>query len=187
MWNASKFAFMQLGPDYKPPSMDIMATPGGLGTESEVDKWILHRANVAINETNQGFSDYLFQHCTTAIYSFWLYDFCDVYLESTKRVFYKGDEKEREAARSTLYTCLDIGLRLIHPFMPYISEELWQRLGRRAEADPPSLVVSPYPESGAWLNDSIDNNMKFIRNIIHTARLLLQVFFPFNSPFILSL
>ena len=57
--------------------------------KSAADKWILNRAAVAITDTNTAFNDYAFQQCTTAIYNFWLYDLCDVYLEATKRVFYK--------------------------------------------------------------------------------------------------
>lgn len=169
MWNCCKFSLMQLGVGYTPPAQDIINTQG-LGTESAIDRWILNRANVAITDVNDGFKEYNFPKCTTAIYNFWLYDLCDVYLECSKRVFYTGTEDEKSAARSTLYTCLDIGLKLIHPFMPFISEELYQRLPRRTSTDAPSLMISPFPETGTWSNVQLDDDVAFMKSIVHTAR-----------------
>ena len=58
---------------------------------------------------------------------------------------YGSDDAAKSTSRNILYTCLDVGLRLIHPFMPFVSEELFQRLPRRTENEPPSLCVTPYP------------------------------------------
>ena len=65
---------------------------------------------------------------TTALYNFWLYDLCDVYLEYLKPVFQRGEGGAILTARHVLRACLDVGLRLISPYMPFISEELYQRL-----------------------------------------------------------
>ena len=61
-------------------------------------------------------------------------------------MLYGGDEDQKRVSRNVLYTCLDVGLRLIHPFMPFVSEELFQRLPRRTRHEPPSICVTPYPQ-----------------------------------------
>jgi len=77
-----------------------------------------------------------------------LYELCDVYLEAMKPIMYGADAKLKHAAQETLYTCLDNGLRLLHPFMPFVTEELWQYLGRRAsEKDVKSIMISKFPLS----------------------------------------
>ena len=65
--------------------------------------------------------------------------------EFLKPILYGDDEKAKHGAMAALYTCLDVGLRLIHPFMPFVSEELFQRLPRRSGDAPPSICVTPYP------------------------------------------
>lgn len=121
-----------------------------------MDKWILSCLSTAVSACNAGFQQYDFPRATSAIYNFFLYELCDVYLvckkkkiqsrlvflinclidmicpvqESVKPVFQGTDESAKSAARSVLVTCIDTGLKLISPFMPFISEELWQRLPR---------------------------------------------------------
>ena len=103
---------------------------------------------------------------TNAVYNFWLYELCDVYIvrhvissvvELAGRQRMRIQEamkpmtdpsapaRTRISAQQTLYTCLDHGLRLLHPFMPFVTEELWQRLPRRPNDATPSIMVSRYP------------------------------------------
>lgn len=148
-----------------------------------MDRWILSRLSAAVGLCAAGFQAYDFPGITTAIYSFWLYELCDVYLvrpaeneqrsrpassspthaciqthshlppqESVKPVF-SGAEADGVAqrralvCRQTLYTCLEAGLRLLAPIMPFVTEELFQRLPRRLPHDSPaSISVTPYPE-----------------------------------------
>jgi len=109
-----------------------------------MDKWILHRLNVVIEAANKGVKN--FGIAISAIYDFWLYETCDVYLECIKPIMNPKDSKPdpiaQEAVRSTLYTCLDEGYRLLSPFMPFITEELWQR---RAGDLTESIIVASYP------------------------------------------
>lgn len=93
--------------------------------------------------SNQGFQAYDFPAVTTAQYSFWLYELCDVYLECLKPVLNGVDQVAAESARQTLYTCLDVGLRLLSPFMPFVTEELFQRLPRRTPQAPLASVSPP--------------------------------------------
>eukprot|EP01102_Stenamoeba_stenopodia_P012148 TRINITY_DN379_c0_g1_i2.p1 TRINITY_DN379_c0_g1~~TRINITY_DN379_c0_g1_i2.p1 ORF type:complete len:1044 (-),score=309.33 TRINITY_DN379_c0_g1_i2:162-3293(-) len=173
LWNATKFAMMTLGENFKPN-----ATPDLTGSESPIDKWILNKLNVAIKETNQGLADFEFAQSTSAIYNFWLYQLCDVYLEAIKPVT-KADVSDpanaakKRAAQDTLFTCLEYGLKLIHPFMPYVSEELYQRLPRREGDNTPSICVARYPTTvAAWSNPEIESEIKLVQDAVHAARSL---------------
>uniref|UniRef100_A0A3Q2YZ20 Valine--tRNA ligase n=1 Tax=Hippocampus comes TaxID=109280 RepID=A0A3Q2YZ20_HIPCM len=142
LWNAVKFAMKTLGDNFVPSEKMC-------GEESVADRWILSRLSAAVGLCDAGFKAYDFPAITTAIYNFWLYELCDVYLESVKPVFSKeGDEKQAGVCRQTLYTCLDVGLRLLSPIMPFVTEELYQRLPRRRpQLDAPSICVTPYPDA----------------------------------------
>ncbi|KAG6921055.1 valyl-tRNA synthetase, partial [Chelydra serpentina] len=142
LWNATKFAIRALGPGFKPPP-----GPEPSGAESPIDRWILSRLSLAVELSDAALRAYDFPAATTAAYGFWLYELCDVYLECLKPVLAEGAAPAVAAARCTLYTCLDAGLRLLAPFMPFVSEELFQRLPRRAPHAPPSICVTPYPST----------------------------------------
>ncbi|XP_058864914.1 valine--tRNA ligase [Acipenser ruthenus] len=169
LWNATKFAIRVLGEDFKPVAKAQLC-----GSESLADRWILSRLSLAVQLCDSGFRSYDFPAITTAIYSFWLYELCDVYLECLKPVFAGSDVAAMSVSRNTLYTCLDAGLRLLSPLMPFVSEELFQRLPRRSAQAPPSICVTPYPEASefCWRSEETDRNMEFIMTIIRTIRSL---------------
>ena len=110
-----------------------------------IDKWILARLNRATEETNRSMTAYNLMNATQAIHGFWLYDLCDVYIEAIKPICTPENEgsDSARAARNTLYMCLEQGLRLLHPFMPFVTEELYQRLPRRPQDTIPSISLSP--------------------------------------------
>ncbi|PVU96115.1 hypothetical protein BB561_001366 [Smittium simulii] len=136
LWNATRFALMKLGSDFKPN--ETMALTGN---ESHGELWILNRLNQTIIDLNKYLTEMNFMNATNTIYSFWLYDLCDIYIEYSK---YIVSEKAVASAANTLYTCLDQGLRMLHPFMPYITEELWQRLPRRPNDNTPSITIAKF-------------------------------------------
>uniref|UniRef100_R4GB05 valine--tRNA ligase n=1 Tax=Anolis carolinensis TaxID=28377 RepID=R4GB05_ANOCA len=143
LWNATKFAIRGLGEGFQPQTR-----PEPSGSESLIDRWILSRLSHAVELCDTGFQAYDFPGITTAIYNFWLYELCDVYLECLKPVFAGQDEAAIRTSRNALYTCLDAGLRLLSPFMPFVTEELFQRLPRRCpSSDPPSICVTSYPRT----------------------------------------
>ncbi|KAJ7803219.1 tRNA synthetases class I-domain-containing protein [Mycena olivaceomarginata] len=115
IFNATKFAMLKLDESFVP---EPSAKP--TGKESLVEQWILHKLNVAAAELNTQLAERNFMSATTAAYNFWLYELCDVYIEVMKPM---TDEAApiatRKSAQQTLYTCLDHGLRLLHPFMPF--------------------------------------------------------------------
>ncbi|CAH1785803.1 unnamed protein product [Owenia fusiformis] len=167
MWNATRFALNGLGDNFTPNSTMQLC-----GKETLMDKWILSRLSAAVKLCDEGFAKYDFQSTTTACYNFWLYELCDVYLESLKNTLYGDDESAKAISRNVLYTCLDVALRLIHPFMPFVSEELFQRLPRRGENEPPSICVTPYPETSqfCWRDEALEADIEFSQNVIKTIR-----------------
>jgi len=138
LWNATKFALL-----YFTGSEKFDTELSASDAINQMDAWVLSRLASAIETCNSGFESYDFAAATSACYAFWLYDLCDVYLECLKPIFQSGSEKQQAAARRTLYVCLDFGLRLLSPFMPFITEELYQRLPRANPA--PSICVASYP------------------------------------------
>ncbi|XP_044838471.1 valine--tRNA ligase-like [Mauremys mutica] len=169
LWNATKFAVRGLGAGFQPPP-----GPEPSGAESLIDRWILSRLSLAVELSDAGFRAYDFPGVTTAVYNFWLYELCDVYLECLKPVFAEGQAAAVAAARCTLYTCLDAGLRLLSPFMPFVSEELFQRLPRRAPHAPPSICVTPYPspEQFCWRDGGLEGSVEFSLGIVRAVRSL---------------
>ncbi|XP_041068393.1 valine--tRNA ligase [Carcharodon carcharias] len=169
LWNATKFAIRGLGAHFKPedPVQD-------LSRGSLIDRWVMSRLSHAVELCNCGFKQYDFPGITTAVYNFWLYELCDVYLECLKPVFAGTDENAACVARNVLYTCLDVALRLLSPFMPFVTEELYQRLPRRSNQDPPSITVTPYPECEeySWRDEELDRNVEFVMSIVRAIRSL---------------
>eukprot|EP00088_Acartia_fossae_P071292 TRINITY_DN975_c0_g1_i12.p1 TRINITY_DN975_c0_g1~~TRINITY_DN975_c0_g1_i12.p1 ORF type:complete len:1148 (-),score=390.12 TRINITY_DN975_c0_g1_i12:331-3774(-) len=136
------------------------------------DRWILSRLSHAVDACHQGFLAYNFPQATTALYNFWLYELCDVYLEYLKPIFQGNDAGAILTARHVLYTCLDCGLRLISPFMPFISEELYQRLPRWSAQEPPSIMVTPFPkvEDYTFRNLEVEDEVKFVQKVAGVVR-----------------
>jgi len=141
IFNATKFAMLKLDQNFIP---SVALKPSG--NESLVERWILDRLNVAADEINKQLTERNFLMATNAAYNFWLYELCDVYIEAMKPMTDESaSASAKKSAQQTLYTCLDYGLRLLHPFMPFVTEELWQRLPRVPNDTTPSIMLSRYP------------------------------------------
>lgn len=169
MYQATKFALMRLGKDFVPN-----ATAKPTGKESLVEKWILNKLNVAAQAANQSLENKEFLVATTAIYNYWLNELCDVYIENSKYLILEGTEEEKNSARNTLYTCIEGALKLIHPFMPYVTEELWQRLPRRPNDTTESIVIASYPVYEQEFNfETADAQYELILDITKSIRSLL--------------
>jgi len=165
VWNATRFGLRYFGEGFQYPGS---LSPGAsLAWE---DRWILSRLSACAEKSNKAFEKYEFANATTATYSFFLYELCDVYLELLKPRFYGEAEDEetkadRQVAREVLYTCLDWSFRLMHPLLPYLTEELYQRL-------PPSPVkcesicIAPFPTHViAWINEPLEKEMEVMSEI----------------------
>lgn len=160
LWNATKFALMYFSGDEKYCSLDISAA----NSVNNMDLWILSKLAGTVDICDSAFKNYDFSAATQACYSFWLYDLCDVYLECLKPIFQNGTDNQKKDARKILFTCLDLGLKLISPFMPFITEELYQRLPRE-DLSVPSICIAPYPELACcpWRNEQIEKDVEFMQ------------------------
>uniref|UniRef100_A0A0D9VNJ4 valine--tRNA ligase n=1 Tax=Leersia perrieri TaxID=77586 RepID=A0A0D9VNJ4_9ORYZ len=171
LWNAIRFAMGKLGSNYTPPaSISVTTMP-------PICKWILSVLNKAIDKTVTSLEAYKFSDATSAIYSWWQYQLCDVFIEAIKPYFFNDSqelESARAASRDTLWVCLDTGLRLLHPFMPYVTEELWQRLPQPKDScRKDSIMVSEYPSLvKEWTDDKLENEIDVALDTVNKLRSL---------------
>ncbi len=137
IWNASRFAFMNLE-NFDPDAIDE-----GKLELSNADRWILFRLNEAAREVDEALTGYRFNEAASSLYRFTWSEFCDWYIELIKEDLYKGDAGRKTTAQYVLWTVLESLLRLLHPFMPFITEEIWQSLpGTRPVS---SIMIASYP------------------------------------------
>ncbi|KAJ3144539.1 hypothetical protein HK101_002653 [Irineochytrium annulatum] len=172
LWNATRFALLNLGEGYVPPPYGTLLN----GDESLSDLWILHKLSVAARDVNNALERRNFMQATGAAYNFWYYEFCDVFVEICKPIIEGGDEAARKTARDTLYTCLDNGLKLLHPMMPFVTEELWQRIPRR-KGDPRATTImkASFPvEEPSWTNQKADDDFEAVNKVVKASRSLLS-------------
>ncbi|XP_057331358.1 valine--tRNA ligase isoform X2 [Microplitis mediator] len=167
IWNATKFALMYLSGFESNLKNEFMMT----GNESKIDMWMLSRVSHAAKICDEGLGQYDFNGATTACYNLWLYDLCDVYLEYLKPVFQNGTAEQILAAKRVLLKTVDAGLRLLSPFMPFITEELYQRLPY-TEKEYPSICVSPYPTTieCPWKDEKLEKEVDFAQKVIKAIR-----------------
>jgi len=149
VWNAARFAMMNLDGAPRP-----LPSPGRaqLGL---AERWILGRLDATVREVTRAVDAYEFNLAAMAVYTFIWHEFCDWYIELSKEPLKAGGERQAQA-RWVLVTCFDRMLRVLHPFMPFISEEIWQVL-RPYLSEPglsQHLAVAKFPDvfSGSWMS-----------------------------------
>jgi len=138
VWNAARFTLMNLE-GFQPSGARIEEL-----SLSEGDKWILHRLNEAARETNAALESYRFNDAAMTLYQFTWSEFCDWYLELSKKDLYGDDPQRKTTVQHVLCHTLEQLLRLLHPFMPFITEEIWQALPK--EQGPESIMLAEYPQ-----------------------------------------
>jgi len=143
LWNAARFVLGNLE-DYSPTAARTLK-PG------LADRWILSRLNATTGAVRLALRRYRFNDAASALYQFIWHEWCDWYLEIAKLSLYQTDDPAaRRRTQHTLVTVLEQALRLLHPFMPFITEEIWQQLPHRGE----SIMIAPYPRGRAALIDA---------------------------------
>jgi valyl-tRNA synthetase len=165
IWNASRFAVMNLD-----VSEDIPGEIYDRSSYSLPDQWIRGRLNRTIREVKRSLEDYRFNEATHTIYQFIWHEFCDWYLELIKPYLYQEkDAKRKRTTQQTLLEVLDATLRLLHPFMPFITEEIWQQLPLKREKD--SIMVADFPTTDQRFdNDQVADEMGLVIEIIAALR-----------------
>ncbi|QUV93751.1 valine--tRNA ligase [Chloracidobacterium aggregatum] len=168
IWNAARFTLGNL-PDPAAPLPRPEDKPG------LADRWMQSRLTRVTAEVTEALENFRFHDATLTLYKFFWNDFCDWYIELVKPVVSAAeDTPERTAARARLAATLEHALRLLHPFMPFITEELWQQVSRYVWADgerPSSLCMAPYPKAAvADLDLEAERQMEAVINLISRVR-----------------
>ena len=170
LWNASRFVLLMVEDESGRPLDAQMST--GEASPGVADRWIVSRLGETLREVDQAFADYRFDFAATALYEFTWYEFCDWYLELTKPILQSetSSEAAKRAARRTLVTVLEALLRALHPLMPFITEEIWQRIAPLAGVPATArstVMVAAWPASGAWSRDiAAETDVAWIKDFV---------------------
>jgi len=160
IWNASRFALMNMG-GMTYEEIDLS------GEKSVADKWILTQLNETIEHVTRLSERYEFGEVGRALYNFIWDDFCDWYIEMAKLPLYGENEAAKKTTRSILAYVLDNTMRLLHPFMPFITEEIWQNLPHAGE----SITTAAWPVVKPELSDDqAAQEMKLLMEMIRSVR-----------------
>ncbi len=150
LWNATRFVLLQVeGLDARERGVeacDAACGPDGVLHFSAADRWIASRLQRCAQQVAQGLADYRLDFAAQAIYQFVWDEYCDWYLEIAKVQIAGGTPALQRGARRTLLRTLETVLRLAHPIMPFITEELWQKVAPLAGRAGPSIAVAPWPQ-----------------------------------------
>ena len=151
LWNAARYVMISTEADDGP----------GAESLSSYDRWIRSRLNAAIGAVRDGFNQYRFDLAAQAVYEFTWYEFCDWYLEFSKTLLQSQSStlEERRGTRRTLIETFEMLLRLLHPLIPFITEEIWQRVGPRAGKGGDSIMRQPFPAADPEASDPVAEAM----------------------------
>ncbi len=162
IWNASRFVLMNLGEDAG------SIEPRWVASESLADRWILAELNDTIEQVTRALEEYRINEVAQTLYHFFWDDFCDWYIELSKSLVAAREvTPEVIAARSRIVYVLETSLRLLHPLMPYLTEEIWQRLPHEGD----SIMEAPWPVSeGAHADQQARDDMQTLIALITKVR-----------------
>jgi len=157
IWNAARFIFMNMPEE--PVTLDRTVL-------TLSDRWILSRLNSTVKDVTQMLGEYRFDLAAGTIYSFFWREFCDWYVEFAKIQMQEGG-KRKDNTVAVLVNTLDTALRMLHPFMPFITEEIWQQLHSS------SIMTAPYPSAeDALIDEAVESQMESVMDIIKNIRSL---------------
>jgi valyl-tRNA synthetase len=160
IWNASRFALMHL----EGVEEDDLSLTGPFST---ADQWILHRLNETVRDVTRLLNRFDFGEAGRVLYNFIWDEFCDWYIEFAKLPLYGEDEEAKRVTRSVLVHVLDQSLKLLHPMMPFITEEIWQHLPVKGE----SIMIAPWPvEDEQFESAQAVRQMRVLIEIIRSVR-----------------
>ncbi len=163
LWNAARFTLMNLE-DFDPQVIDLSKLE-----LSPADRWILVRLAETAREVNRALAEYKFNEAASLLYAFTWHYFCDWYIELAKEELYGTDLAAKARVQKTLFTVLEELLRLLHPLMPFITEEIWQALpGERPCA---YIMLAPYP-TGEGLPQDVEGaaRMELVMEVVRAIR-----------------
>jgi valyl-tRNA synthetase len=169
IWNATRLSLSYMEGD-KRPTLDGKPPEA----KSFFNRWILAQLGKSITIANEGLAAFRIDEAANEAYRFFWNDFCDWYLEVTKPVLREGSEAPAEEAAETrvvMAHVLETSLRLLHPIMPYVSEDLWQRLPRPTSRKS-SIAFGPYPhaDTDGRVDDAVLRDMEIFKSVVSAAR-----------------
>jgi valyl-tRNA synthetase len=165
VWNASRFLLMNLEGRERldPAALEY----------TDIDRWILHRLDEAAAQTAQALESWRFNDAAQTAYSYFWNDFCDWYIEATKLSTRSGDEAEKDRVTTVLLTVLEESLRLLHPFLPFVTEEIYGMLPNAKGR----LIVQPWPKRDeARVNPALASRFESLQSLVILARTLRSEF-----------
>ncbi|MCI7344293.1 MAG: class I tRNA ligase family protein, partial [Fusobacterium necrophorum] len=164
IWNASRFVMMNLE-DFDINTFDEKEVKYEL-----VDEWILSRLQKTAKAVEARLSNFQLDEAAKAVYEFLRGDFCDWYVEIAKiRLYNLEDVQSKRTAQYVLWSMLEAGLRLLHPFMPYISEEIWQSIKKENVGE--TIVLAEYPKFEAEkYHQDLEEDFAYIQEVISSLR-----------------
>ena len=162
MWNAGRFLLMnaqniKLDPMLRHKHIDF------------TDRWIISRFNKTIKEVNEALDKFEVNAASKIIYSYVWNDFCDWYVELAKNRLYNGSEEVKSAVLSRAISLYEDMLKLVHPFMPFISEEIWQLLDERKDGQSISICTFPKFDS-SFVDDTAEKEIEFVQEVVTAIR-----------------
>jgi valyl-tRNA synthetase len=168
IWNATRFALSRVGEARVQKTLD----PEGLAAP---ERWILSRLSGVAHEVGERLETFRFDEACSRLYHFFWGDFCDWYIELSKPALFSGESGDapRPRVAEVLLTVLDRSLRLLHPMMPFLTEELWQRLPGHEAIHPTTICLAPYPQvEPAWSAPEIEAGMDALMAVVTRVRAL---------------
>jgi len=170
LWNAARFVMLMVAPAADALAVPDIAVPVEFAT---ADRWIRSRFGRLLGEVEAAFKDYRFDFAASALYQFTWYEFCDWYVEFTKPVLQAAESAAaaRSAARATLLDILESLQRALHPLMPFITEEIWQKAAPLAGRSGDSVMVAPYPRASDYPPDEVaENEIAWVQQFVLAVR-----------------
>jgi valyl-tRNA synthetase len=174
LWNATRFVLMNCeGQDCGLAPHGSDACNGAYLDFSSADRWIVSRLQRTEAEVAQHFADYRFDLLSRAIYEFVWDEYCDWYVELAKVQIQTGDAAQQRATRRTLVRVLETMLRLAHPLIPFITEELWQTVSTVAGRSGESIMLQPYPAAEpSRIDGQAEAEVQLLKDLINACRSL---------------
>jgi len=166
IWNAARYVLMNVEDQQ-------ISEPDSEKDYSQVDIWIRSRLQQTLKQVESGIADYRFDLVSQAIYDFFWNEYCDWYLELSKPVLWddNASDAQKNATRYTLLHVLESSLRMLHPLMPFITEEIWQKAVPLLGIEGPTIMQQPFPEADdSIIDESVDREVEWIKGVIVAIR-----------------